>query len=92
MGKVLHARHRHLGNRQQAISERMPLDPVRTARIHYPRFVPRVGLRSKEIRTLSAPRLSRGWVRKDLNLRMRIGCTKPNGYLVFFLPAVLGNA
>ena len=52
------------------------LHPVRIARIHNPRFVPRVGLRFKEIRTLSALRLSKGWVRKNLNLKMRIGCRR----------------
>ena len=50
------------------------IHPVRIARIHYPRFVPRVGLRFKELRTLSALRISKGWVRKDPNLGLRTGC------------------
>ena len=45
------------------------------ARIHYPRFAPRVGLRFKEVRTLSALRISKGRVRKDPNLGLRTGCT-----------------
>ena len=52
------------------------LHPVRIARIHYPRFAPRVGLGSKEIRTLSALRISKGWVRKDPNLGWRTGCNQ----------------
>ena len=64
--------------------------PIRIRRIRLPRFVPRVGLRFKQIRTLSALRFPKGWVRKErelgvvyvrldvyvdvLNLRMRIGC------------------
>ena len=48
--------------------------PVRIARIRYPRFVPRVGLGFKEIHTLSALRISKGWVRKDPNLGLRTGC------------------
>ena len=51
------------------------LHPVRIARIHYPRFVPRVGLGFKEIRTLSALKTSKGWVRKDPNLGLRTGCS-----------------
>ena len=44
------------------------IHPVRIAITHYLKFVPRVGLGFKEIRTLSALRISKGWVRKDPNL------------------------
>ena len=50
------------------------IHPVRIARIHYPRFVPRVGSGFKEIRRLSALRISKGWVREDPNLGLRTGC------------------
>ena len=56
---------------------RPTIHPVRIARTHYPRFVPRVGLRFKEMRTLSALGLSKGWARKYLNLRMRIESSPP---------------
>ena len=49
------------------------LHPIRIAIIHYPRFVPRVGSGFEKIRTLSALRLSNGWVRKDPNLGLRTG-------------------
>ena len=75
----------HAGGREVAVAEGAHLGrhyssnatclhPVRIARIHYPRFVPRVGLGFKEIRTLSALRVSKGWVRKDPNIGLRTGC------------------
>ena len=53
------------------------IHPVRIARFHVPRFSPRVGLPRDLflIGSLTAAlRFSKGWVRKDLNLRMRTGC------------------
>ena len=53
------------------------LHPVRIARIRLPRFVPRVGLPGNRclIGSLTAAlRFSKGWVRKDANLRLRTGC------------------
>ena len=58
---------------------------VRIARIHYPRFVPRVGLPRNLclIGSLTAAlRLSKGWVRKDANLGFYL-CHEP--------PPLLGN-
>ena len=58
---------------------RLPLHPGRIARIHNPRFVPRVGLPRNLflIGSLTAAlRFSKGWVRRDANLGLRIGCTK----------------
>ena len=52
------------------------IHPVRIAIIHYPIFVPMVGLGFKEIRTLSALMISKGWVRKDPNLGLLTGCTR----------------
>ena len=60
--------------RCMATTQRIALHPVRIARIHSPRFVPRVGLGFKERRTLSALIISKGWVRKN-NLGLRTGCT-----------------
>ena len=54
------------------------IHPVRIARIHYQRFVPRVGLPRNHLLTGSltvALRLSKGWVRKDANLGLRTGCS-----------------
>ena len=53
------------------------LHSVRIARTHYPRFSPRVGLPRKiymKGNLTAALRFSKGWVRKDDNLRTRIGC------------------
>ena len=58
------------------------LQPVRIARIHCPRFVPRVGLPRNLflIGSLTAAvRCSKGWVRQDANLGLRSGCARRQG-------------
>ena len=67
--------HRGMSTFEQMIRERV--HPVRIARIHYPRFVPRVGLPRNLFfigGLTAALRFSKGWVRKDANLGLRTGC------------------
>ena len=66
------------------------IHPVRIARIRYARFAPRVGLRCKEMCTLSAQIISQGWVRKDTNLRLRTGCTSPGPPIQSRPPPLVG--
>ena len=51
--------------------------PVRIARFHVTRLLPRVGLPRNLLligNLTAALRLSKGWVRKDPNLGLRTGC------------------
>ena len=71
--------------RTPGAAPRRPLSgihPVLIPRIRCPRFVPRVGLHFKAIRTLSALRISKGWVREEPNLGMRIGICSTIGAII----------
>ena len=60
------------------------IHPVRIARKHYPRVVPRVGLPRNclLIGSLTAAlRCSKGWVRKDANLGLRTGGDHNSAFL-----------
>ena len=65
------------GQDERKLDTRQDVHPVRIARIHYPRFVPRVGLPRNFLligSLTAALRFSKGWVRKDANLGLRTGC------------------